>query len=107
MADKKYVDENVRKFTEAITKDLKVERLIFYGSRAWGKHNRWSDYDFIVVSPDFKKTDFLGRITKMYDYWPTYDYGIEPLGYTPEEFKKAVAGINIVSEAVKTGIRLV
>lgn len=106
MAYKKCVDKNVEKFVEAIKKDLKVERLIFYGSRAQGKHNRWSDYDFIVVSPDFKGTDFLGRITKMYDYWPTYDYGVEPLGYTPEEYKKAMSGINIVSEATKTGIRL-
>lgn len=107
MAKKKLLDQNVKKFVDAISKGLRVQHLIFYGSRAQGKHTRWSDYDFIIVSPDFEEVDFLSRITKMYDYWPNYDYPVEPLGYTPKEYKRAVRGINIVSEAAKTGIHII
>ena len=40
---------------------LRVEALILFGSRAEGKTDEWSDYDFIVVSPDFEGIAFIER----------------------------------------------
>lgn len=106
MATKKISDPIVIKFAQNLKKNLPLEKLIFFGSRAQGRTSIYSDYDFIVVSPAFQGKKPLDRSYSMYHYWPI-EKTLEALCYTPEEFKDMVQGVNIVSEAVKTGIRLV
>lgn len=85
---------------------MKVAALIWFGSRAAGRGNGWSDYDFIVVSPEFEGVRFLSRASKLEALREpriAYDF----LCYTPEEFAQMVNRITIVREAVRTGIRLI
>lgn len=106
MVAKKIQDTKVINFAANLSKAFKIQRLIFYGSRARGTADAWSDYDFIVVSSDFKKLHPLERISAMYDFWPSKG-AVEALGYTPEEFNEMKKGVNIVSEAVREGIRII
>jgi len=106
MVAKKIRDAKVKTFAKNLAKAFKVHRLIFYGSRAKGTATQWSDYDFIVVSPDFKKFHPLERISTMQDFWE-FNEGVEALGYTPEEFEEMKKGINIVSEAVREGVKII
>ena len=64
-----------------------------------------SDYDFILVSNDFKGIMFTDRTTKIYPYWKYLD-SIDALCYTPKEFNKLKKQITIVREAVETGIEV-
>lgn len=96
-------DERVKSFVEIIKRKFDIDRIIFFGSRARGKFKRNSDYDFIIVSKDFNGIKFTDRISKIYPYWK-YNYSIEPLCYTPEEFNKMKMQITIVREAVKYGV---
>ena len=64
-----------------------------------------SDFDFVIVSEDFKNIPFIFRASKIYDYW-NQKQDIEPLCYTPEEFEKKKKQIGIVRQAVKEGIEL-
>lgn len=95
----------MKKFKEDIKKNIKVDRFIFFGSRARGKFKRYSDFDVLIVSPNFKGVTWYKRPTKFYLIWKE-DYPLELLCYTPEEFNKRSKKIGIVSEAVREGIEI-
>lgn len=102
--DKK-TNEKIKSFVEKIKNNFEIERIIFFGSRARGTFKKNSDYDFILVSKDFKNMKFTERISKIYPFW-SYSDSIEPLCYTPKEFNKLKKRISIVREAVRTGIEI-
>ena len=95
----------VKKFKRNINKSIKVDKLILYGSRAKGNFHRYSDFDLLIVSPDFKGIPWYKRPAKFYLMWKE-DYPLEILCYTPDEVKKRVDRIGIVSEAFKEGIEI-
>jgi predicted nucleotidyltransferase len=84
----------------------RITQAILFGSRARGDHLIDSDYDVLLVSPDFRGIFFSQRSALMYDFWTDWPLEIEPLCYTPEEFEVKKQQIGIVSEAVKEGIGL-
>jgi len=100
--DKKTI-KIIRGFLKKLKKDLSVEKIILFGSRAGKDYLEHSDIDLLVVSKDFENIGFSERIVKMYDYWVS-DSDVDFLCYTPEEFKKLSKMITIVREAVKKGI---
>ncbi len=65
-----------------------------------------SDYDFVIVSPDFAGKRFVDRAVEVSYLWEA-DAGLEALCYTPEEFRRKARQISIVAEAIRTGIELV
>ncbi len=95
----------VQKFKKNINRSVKVDKLILFGSRAKGSFSRYSDFDLLIVSPDFKGVPWYKRPTKFYLMWKE-DYPLEILCYTPEEIRKRMEKINIVSEAFKKGIEI-
>lgn len=95
----------VQKFKKNINKSIKVDKLILFGSRAKGNFHRYSDFDLIIISPDFKGVPWYKRPAKFYMIW-NEDYPIEILCYTPEEIKRRIDKVGIVSEAVKEGIEI-
>ena len=95
----------VREFRHRISGDFRVDRLLLFGSRARGTARAESDWDVIIVSPDFVGTRFIDRIPKMVHYWDYHRHdSFEPLPYTPEEFERKRHEIGIVQEALKDGI---
>ncbi len=100
----KKADSRITSFLREVRKKYKIERAIFFGSRARGEHLKDSDYDIILVSADFRDIFFTKRSALMYDFWKYWPIQIEPLCYTPEEFEAKKNQIGIVSEALKEGI---
>jgi uncharacterized protein len=100
----KKVDPIIKDFLTRARKKYKIEKAILFGSRARGDNFNDSDYDVILVSPDFENIFFTQRIAKMYDFWKHYPLEIEPICYTPEEFEKKKNQIGIVKTAVEEGI---
>lgn len=95
--------KETKKWIEQAESDLRKAKILF-GSRAREKTHKWSDYDIIVVSDKFKKKSFQ-RVPEMYDYWD-YEYPVDFLCYTSEEFNKLKKRVTIVREAVKEGIEI-
>ena len=93
----------IKKFKEDVKKNIKIDRFVFFGSRVKGKFKRYSDFDILIVSSDFKGVLWYKRPTNFYLMWKE-DYPLELLCYTPEEFKRKSKKIGIVSEAIKEGI---
>jgi len=105
MGGRKPLKEKLKNFKQRVSKDMPIERMILFGSRADGTAKKDSDVDLIIVSPRFKLWDFFKRGAKMYDYWDV-GYPADFLCYTPEEFNRLSKQITLVSEAIKKGIEL-
>ncbi len=86
-------------------KQNKIEKMFFFGSRAYGKPHKHSDVDLMVISKRFRGKGLLERAPKLYIQW-NLDYPVEFLCYTPEEFNKLKKQITIVSEVVRNGIEI-
>jgi len=99
-------DSRIEDFVRRVREKYEITQAIFFGSRARGDYLADSDYDVILVSPDFRGIFFSQRSALMYDYWTHWPLDIEPLCYTPEEFEAKKQQIGIVSEAVKEGINV-
>jgi hypothetical protein len=99
-------DSRIEDFVKRVREKYEITQAIFFGSRARGDYLADSDYDVILVSPDFRGIFFSQRSALMYDYWTDWPLDIEPLCYTPEEFEANRQQIGIVSEAVKEGINV-
>ena len=102
----KKADSRITSFLREARKKYKIERAVFFGSRARGEHLKDSDYDIILVSEDFRAIFFTKRSALMYEFWKYWPIDIETLCYTPEEFEVKKNQIGIVSEALKEGILL-
>lgn len=99
-------DPVVREFRDRLTSLMPITALVWFGSRPAGHDDEWSDYDFVVVSPEFEGVPFLDRADRLEPLRQrgvSYDF----LCYTPAEFEQMANRITIVREAVRTGIRLV
>lgn len=73
---------------------VKVDKIILFGSHAKGTANKFSDIDLVVISPDFAKMNFQRRCQVLGKAIAHVMEPIEPLAYTPEEFRDiSVSGI--------------
>lgn len=99
-------DPIISAFARAVQKNFSPSRIILFGSRATGKAKKDSDYDFIIISPKFKKIDWEERSTKAYHLKRNIPAAMDIICYTPEEFEKKKKQLGIVQQAVKEGIEI-
>ena len=99
------VDSAVRSFVVKVNKEFKPVKIILFGSRAFGEPREYSDYDFIVVSDNFKKVHWLKRIEQLVRCWES-DKPIDVLPYTLEEFEEKKKESSMIREAVKKGVEV-
>lgn len=105
MDKRKDIIMKLKVFKERLSDEIPIEKMIFFGSVAHGRGKEYSDIDLIIVSPKFRGVKFRERPLSFYKYWQL-NLPFDFLCYTPEEFKERKRGINIVREAVKTGIAI-
>lgn len=85
---------------------ISVATLVWYGSRARGTaRDTRSDFDLIVVAPEFAGMAWVDRLVAAYRHWPI-DHAADILCYTPGEFERLARRASIVREALQTGRRL-
>jgi len=102
----KKTDPKIMDFVRRVRKKYNIEKAIFFGSRARGDYFKDSDYDIILVSPDFEGVFFTKRISNVYRFWKHYPLEIEPLCYTLEEFEEKLKEHGIVREAIREGVEI-
>ncbi len=95
----------VKRFVQALKNHISVDRLILFGSRARGDKFVTGDYDFALVSRQFKSKPFTRRASLLYDLWPA-GRDLELLCYTPEEWHRLKNRRGILLNAQSEGIRL-
>jgi len=95
----------VKKFKERIGKQLKINRIFLFGSRAKGTYSTESDFDLIIVSEEFKNVPWHKRPLQFYLAWKE-DYPLEILCYTSEELEQKQRTSYLVREALEQGIEV-
>ncbi|MFN0013809.1 MAG: nucleotidyltransferase domain-containing protein [Saprospiraceae bacterium] len=84
----------------------KIKDVILFGSRAWGKPTRWSDWDFVVVL----RGDYDGKTVRairfiMADVDLDYDVFTQTLVVSDQELKNTFRGYEpIFVKALSQGI---
>ena len=93
----------IKPFIRAVKRKFAPVRIILYGSRAKGTAHKDSDYDIIVISPAFRRINFLDRGAKLYYLKRNIRVAMDIIGYTPEEWKKKTKGITMMREIAREG----
>ena len=103
MGQREDITEQLVDFRAALSKEIPIERMIFFGSRAAGAGHKDSDVDLIIVSEHFTGMRFRGRSLGFHKLW-RLEYPVDFLCYSPLEFREKSRRVSIVREAVKTGM---
>ncbi len=82
------VERIVDCLVEALSKRIRVERVILFGSRARGDATELSDVDLLVVSSDFGH-DILADYALLYRSLPVLDVDVDMIPYTPTKLASA------------------
>ena len=86
--DGKRINKLIKSITEKIRDNYKPEKIILFGSYAYGKPKKDSDIDLLII----KKTNarHIDRSVKIREILKEENgvVAIEPLVYTPEEINK-------------------
>ncbi len=94
-------------FTKLKTK-IKLDKVLLFGSKAYGIPDKNSDLDLIVISTDFdgmsffKRLDLLSLLRKNV----AEDVAMDVIGYTPKEFSRLEKESAIAKKAKTKGIWL-
>ena len=102
----KGVGELVKEVAE--DKDIGIEKLVVFGSRARDDFREESDIDLLIVSQDFENTAWNKRPKPFYKNW-NYDKMPIPefICLTPEEFEERKhKDPHIVRTAVEEGVSI-
>ena len=84
----------------------RIKDIILFGSRAWGKSHRWSDWDFVVVVRGMYDWQFRLAIWEvMADIDVDYDVFTQTLIVSEEELKSTYRGYEpVFVKALANGI---
>ncbi|HIG93514.1 TPA: nucleotidyltransferase domain-containing protein [Candidatus Woesearchaeota archaeon] len=99
-------DKIVNSFITMAEKNFSPCRAILFGSRAKGKSKKDSDYDFILISPRFRKWEWEERTARAYHAKRDIPAAMDIICLTPEEFEIKKKQIGIIQEAVREGINI-
>jgi len=98
------VADQVERFIAQLNRVLQVERVILFGSHAYGRPHEWSDIDIVVISPAFaglgqvKRLEWLERVA-----WEAKTHAVEAVGFTWEEYVNA-SDLSLLGEVRERGI---
>lgn len=101
-------DEKLRRLilriVDQIKREYEPERIILYGSYAYGKPTEDSDIDlFIVKETDKRRVDRFVEVKRLI-YDPGRHISISPLVYTPKEVEERLSlGDDFVGEILTRG----
>lgn len=81
------LERAVAQFVAFLSAELRVERVILFGSYVRGAAHEWSDIDLAVVSPDFEGIPVSKWQERLAVLSLDRDQRIVPIGYAPSEYR--------------------
>ena len=82
----KTIQKKILEITGKIAREFKPEKIILFGSYAWGKPNTDSDIDLFIIKKTKKRRIDRARLVHKI-IWGS-GFPIDLLVYTPEEVKR-------------------
>ncbi|MCL4368728.1 MAG: nucleotidyltransferase domain-containing protein [Actinobacteria bacterium] len=92
----------VAEYVDKLSRDIKVDKAILFGSYARGNPRDESDIDLAIISEDLAKMDFVRRQEFLGRKTIGCDTLLEPIGYTREQYEHAEAH-PFLNEIKRTG----
>lgn len=82
--------KEIKKITDQIVKKYRPEKIILFGSYAWGKPAEDSDVDLLIVKKSLKRR--IDRERELSKYLFGHDFpAMDILIYTPAEIKRRLS----------------
>ena len=104
--DRVKIKQVVQQYKESLLKlGVRVERVILFGSFAFGEPRKDSDIDLVVVSDDFKGLNLRERLEVLGIAAVRIMQPIEANGYTLQEIKRA-SPWSFLSQVLKSGVNV-
>jgi len=94
----------IKNYIKLVKEDnIKIEKVILYGSYAKGTYNEHSDIDLAIISPDFKKSECIKNMSKLLLKANKLKADIQSMPFSIDEYNDP---IGIMEEILNTGIEL-
>ena len=103
--DIKQIQPQLKFFLQTVSRFVKVDQMIIFGSYMEGTAKRDSDIDVIVVSENFKNIDNFDRSRLLDKAAGDIDPEIQAWGFTRDELE-AADELTTLGHARTSGIRL-
>lgn len=92
----------ISKFVALLSKSVRVEVVILYGSYVIGSPDEWSDIDIAVISPDFEGVPMWKRQRIISRATVDRDASLAPIGYPSSEYRNP-GRHSFLREIIRTG----
>jgi predicted nucleotidyltransferase len=79
----------IRQTIEYLSRKVRVQQAILFGSHARGEADEWSDVDLAVISSDFAGMSHAKRMDLLVESSLAIDPSVEVRPYTPRDLKEA------------------
>ena len=97
------IEKIVSQYIENLKKQIRIERVILYGSYAEGNANEYSDVDLAIISPDVTDENFIEYLQMITRLIPRrIKVEIEPLIFSSDEYEN-VSPLEFLGEIKKKG----
>lgn len=101
MANKLLTQKKFQQISEAL-KPYQPEKVILFGSWAWGKPKKDSDFDLLIIKKT--KRNYFRRIPEVRSYLFSVDNAFDILVMTPKEVSRRLRlGDFFIKEILKKG----
>ena len=96
------LDKIISQFVALLSKAVRVEAIVLYGSYANGSPDEWSDIDIAVISPDFEDIPLWERQRIISRATVDRDSSLSPIGYPSSEYHNP-GRHSFLREIIRTG----
>ena len=94
----------INKFIKIIKDDnIKIYKVILFGSYAKGNYNKNSDIDLAIISPDFKENEHIKNMSLLLLKACKLKADIQTIPFSIEEYNNPKG---IMEEIINTGIEI-
>ncbi|MBI2305196.1 MAG: nucleotidyltransferase domain-containing protein [Chloroflexi bacterium] len=96
------LEKAVVELIQSLSREIRVECVILYGSYVGGKPDEWSDFDIAIVSPDFEGLPLWRRQQILARLSVHCHPRLSSVGYPSSEYKDPTPG-SFLAEIIRTG----
>lgn len=80
------IEQIAKEVADFLSKHIKVDRVILFGSYSYGSPRKDSDFDMAVISEDFERMSALEKIDLFAKTSVAVDSRVELVGFSKREF---------------------
>ena len=95
--------ELIQKYIDLIKRDVRIEKVILFGSYAKGTFQKGSDIDLAIISPDFKEEECIENMTTLLCIANVIKADIQSVPFSIAEYNEPKG---IMEEILRTGVEL-